>query len=1153
MQLNARVSGGPPRAALEALGALLCASILVAAFVLAAMAEPDRMTSQVAEVDLSGVLPAGEATDPGVRSLPLLDPDGPVVETFPQGAGLEDLSTVQPVMQRLTARLGMEPVLYTLLTTSLDDPNGGPEDDLDLYKGYPYRYVTLDPVVDNWLVPEAVAADPRAVVDLAGLLLLEAVRSQREDDVDSDANSWAGVAYSLLRRARDVAPSCDVQLQLTFVLSMGYAPHIGDVEVEARRAVDACPGDPTPLWLLGQVQSAQASLIESFFKYERGPRAMARSAEATFAELREAYPDSPLGWAGAGDLHLQLADEAEQLGQQPFQVRSWRRAALAEYVEARRRSDDPALLMGWSRAMSAHGDDDEAVEALGDLASKLPWQPVHQIVLIAALERAHRPADIVASVEATPRVDRPMMASLSLSPRRVGVGEPASPNYGFDGSRAGSAYDQSQKYDAGSSVQDLGFVPVSNGTWTESWCRAGAFVAALIQVGRTDDAWQLMDQGLDPESYDAVSTSCHGGPLPPDDGFSTQPGFGDSLSALGRIGLVAALETGDPAVQADALARSDDGYTSPDGLLSQALDAQSDFWRAAGDLDRAAAVVDDWRQELPDDPWALHRAGELAFLSDDHDEAAADYEASLALFPPGGEYGDTAFGDHGLGSQAVDDLEGRASTRLELGAAQELAGDTDAAASTYSDVLDELRGLEPTDYARELTFYTHGQLGALALSVGDLDQAAGQLASALALVYGDEAPPGPDDEVGWGRQATGFSSGAQDNNLALALAKLDRGDEAITFARAALAHDPANPIFADTVAFAQHLAGDEDDAVETYRAALAADSTSYVSANNLAVLLAQDGHRADAAAVLQDALRVAPDYAIGWHNLGVVQAPASLELLSSQGALATAAGLDRDLRGRDDLIVDTEIYRSGLDVSKPLPPDWTYAASATSSPSRLTLSVILLLLLRVVWALGLDKLVSVVGERVVRQPGERAVRRRLWRRLDPVWAVVACLGVVGWPLLRAGHSVLERGVLVGAGAALVLLPLLVRRLLATAARVEVRHFTWTPAVVLGVAAVPFGLALAPYPFMAGDAPQSRRLRAVVPLVVAPVAIAFLALAWLDPTPLARTLAVSFAALLGSVLAPIPPLDGSHFTGRLLNAVVTLGLAGVTAAVALNWV
>ncbi len=1151
MQLNARVSGGRPRVALEALGTLLCAAMLVTAFVLAAVAEPPHTEAVEREVDLSGVLPPGDQTDPGVRALPLLDPDGAVVATFPQGAGLDDPAQVQAVLHGLAGRLGLDLVIDSLLATPLEDPDLGGGNDLDLYQGYPYQYVTLDPIIDEWLTAEAVQADPEAVLDLAGLLLLDATRSQRESDYEHDPSSWAGVAYSLLRRARDLAPSCDVQLQLTFVLSMGYAPHIQDVEAEAGRAVEACPDDPTPLWLLGQVQSAQASLIESFFKLERGPRAMAGAAEDTFAELRDAYPDSPLGWAGAGDLHLQLADEAEQLGQQPFQVRSWRRAALVEYVEARRRSDDPALLLGWGRALSANGDDDAAVDALEEVEELLPWEPVHQTVLLAALERAGRPADVVEDLEEEREFDRPMMASLSLSPRRVGVDEPASPNYGFDGSRAGSAYDQSQKYDAGSSVQDLGFVPVSNGTWSESWCRAGTYVVALLEAGRTDDAWQLMSEGLDPESWDGNSVDCHGGPLPTDDFY--EPGFADSLTALGRIGLVAALETGDPDIRADALQRSDDGYATPDALLSQALDAQSDFWRAVGDPDRAADVVDDWQDELPDDPWAHHRAGELAFLAGDYDEAADEYERALELFPTGGEYGDQQYGDHGLGPQYLDDLEGRASSGLELGAAQELGGDPDAAAATYESVLGELAGMEQSDYVRELTFYTHSQLGSLSLSEGDLDEASEELTAALDLEYGEDEPPGPDDEVGWGRQSTQLSSGAQDNNLALALAKLDRGEDAVTYAGAALAHDPANPIFVDTVAFAQHLAGHEHAAAEAYRAALAADPTSYVSANNLAVLLAQDGHRTDAAAVLEDALEVAPDYAIGWHNLGVVQAPASRELLASQGALATAGTLDRDLRGRDDLIVDTEIYRSGLDVSKPLPPDWTYAASASGSTSRLTLSVILLLLLRVVWALGLDRVVSALGERVVRQPGEGPVGRRFWRRLAPVWAVLACLVIVGWPLYRAGHSALERGVLVGAGIALVLLPLLVRRLAAAASHVGVRHQTWAPAVALGLVAAPFGLVLAPYPFLEGDAPRLGRLRAVVPLVAAPVSIAFLALAWADPTPLARTLAISSFALLASVLVPVPPLDGSHFTGRLLNLVVTVGLAAGTAVFALSWV
>ena len=104
--------------------------------------------------------------------------------------------------------------------------------------------------------------------------------------------------------------------------------------------------------------------------------------------------------------------------------------------------------------------------------------------------------------------------------------------------------------------------------------------------------------------------------------------------------------------------------------------------------------------------------------------------------------------------------------------------------------------------------------------------------------------------------SSGFGrlEGAQDNNLALALAKLGRHDDSIAYAESALAHDPVNPIYVDTVAFVHDLAGDEQRAAITYRQALAADATSYVSANNLAVILAQDGQRAEAAAVLEDAV-----------------------------------------------------------------------------------------------------------------------------------------------------------------------------------------------------------------------------------------------------------------------------------------------------------
>ena len=654
---------------------------------------------------------------------------------------------------------------------------------------------------------------------------------------------------------------------------MGYAPHIEDVEAEAGRAVEACPDDPTPLWLLGQVQSAQASLIESFFTYERGPRAMARAAEASFAGLRAAYP----GLAAGLGRRRRPAPPARRRG------RAARPAAVPGACVAAGRPggvrrgaaplDDPALLLGWGRALSANGRDEEAVDALEEADELSRGEPVHQTVLVAALERADRPDEVVETIEETPRLDRPMMASLSLSPRRIGVGEPASANYGFDGSRAGAAYDQSRSTTPGRACRTSASCRSATAPGSSRGAARAPTSTALIEDGRADDAWQLVSDGVDPESWDGNSVDCHGGPLPPPDDFSTQPGFTDSLTALGRIGLVAALETGDPDVRADALSRADDGYTSPDALLSQAFGRAERLLasrRRPGPGRRGRGT---WQQELPDDPWAHHRAGELAFLAGDHGEAADDYERALDAVPDRG----------GVRRDGVRrPRAGAAVRRRQRGPGQHRAG---AGRRPGARRRLRRRGLVLPVPARRAARARAVRLRARADLLRPLPARLARAVRGRPRGGGRRADRGarpgvrrggaarPERRGRWGRQASRLSSGAQDNNLALALARLDRGDDAVTYAGAALAHDPANPVYVDTVAFAQHLAGHGREAADAYRAALAADPTSYVSANNLAVLLAQDGDRTDAAAVLEDALRAAPDYAIGWHNLGVVQAP----------------------------------------------------------------------------------------------------------------------------------------------------------------------------------------------------------------------------------------------------------------------------------------
>jgi hypothetical protein len=75
----------------------------------------------------------------------------------------------------------------------------------------------------------------------------------------------------------------------------------------------------------------------------------------------------------------------------------------------------------------------------------------------------------------------------------------------------------------------------------------------------------------------------------------------------------------------------------------------------------------------------------------------------------------------------------------------------------------------------------------------------------------------------------------------------------------------------------------------------------------------------------------------------------------------------------------------------------------------------------------------------------------------------------------------------------------------------------------------------------------------VPAAVVPVALVFVALAAVDPVPLARVLALTATALLSSVLTPVPPLDGAYLKHRLLSLGVTVVFTGTTLAFAFKWI
>jgi tetratricopeptide (TPR) repeat protein len=125
-----------------------------------------------------------------------------------------------------------------------------------------------------------------------------------------------------------------------------------------------------------------------------------------------------------------------------------------------------------------------------------------------------------------------------------------------------------------------------------------------------------------------------------------------------------------------------------------------------------------------------------------------------------------------------------------------------------------------------------------------------------------------------------------------------------------------------------------DAAISADRAALAADPGAYPAANDLGVELAREHHDKQAARALRQAVGAKPAYALAWFNLGVVlsrmgprHAPAA------QGAFAHAFRLDGSLRDRPHHpMIDEGVYRTGLDVSRPLPAAWSLSRVHTGTP-----------------------------------------------------------------------------------------------------------------------------------------------------------------------------------------------------------------------------
>jgi tetratricopeptide (TPR) repeat protein len=579
---------------------------------------------------------------------------------------------------------------------------------------------------------------------------------------------------------------------------------------------------------------------------------------------------------------------------------------------------------------------------------------------------------------------------------------------------------------------------------------------------------------------------------------------------------------GDPAMLAGiaALELGDVRAARASGIKLHDLHAQrQNLWRWAGELAHAERAAREWaRGNVGARP--LIRLGEIEFLRRRYDDAARHFDAA--------------------GRRDAEAL-------LKRGAALVAAGRRDEGLRTLRAADDVAMQQQPSDFFDSMatlswSYYALAQLGDAEREAGALRAAADDYAAARRLEPQLQSAHDSDFRVAhlWLNSAI----------TETALGHLKRG---LRLAERALRVDPENPLFLMTTAFAAERAGRHATALRLNRGALWADKTAYPAANDLGVLLARQGRDDEAVAVLRRAVGANEDYALGWFNLGVVLgAMGPRHLPASQGSLARAFALDPALRDRERKpTIDARTYRTGLDVSRPLPPEWSFAATQRRAPEK-TVGLAALLLV----AFGLARTLAATGSgrdlaNTWLEPLANATGRlRLPSVLrHPAVAVAATLAVVLWPLARDPSGGASAAVVGALGVVvLVAAALRIRARVARRAGERAEQQSWTPGVAFALGTAAAGLTWAPLPVLRKAGP---RVHWAAPVALACVAIPLVAMtAWLD-IPLTRALAATALVMAASLLTPVKPVDGgaiaaaggtaAGLTGLALAVLLVLGL------------
>jgi cellulose synthase operon protein C len=954
------------------------------------------------------------------------------------------------------------------------------------------RVTFLDP-----RLPPLRPAPPALENDLAALLMINGAMPTNGEGHSTVSFPHGGeLALDLLRHAV-TGGGCAPELNLAFLWAADSIQVDDPAERVYGKAVRACPRDPTPLWALGEYQLQHDV---------QGGAATDSALFDTFRRLQRRFPGAAASWAGEGDADMVAGYQIQS--NEPFTARERFAQARALYLRAVGLQPNFQNRAGLARSLAALGDYRAAIATQRRVVASDPSSPELQARLLDYLQRAHRfaAAAVVAArlslvhtfasgvelfaappTHADPAAEEAISGDEDVAdPLSTGVGqmEPVNILVISEAVTAPSA--------AESNLSFLPvFTPMTGVGGTARWCPAWSRLVDLLLAGRpaevlSDFSDHLVD--LRPGQEDCSSVL--------DNGPRDLAGVAELM--LGHIR--AARRVGKP--------------TS----LSSLEDLRQNLWRYAGNLRRAAAAAYQWAKLQPHNVLAVQREGEIAFLRHRYNDAVDHF--AIAVNRSRLRYTYTNWrGEENVGL-------------LDQGTALAYAGRRSEALATLA----AANAAAARSGQKEVSAFAMEEAGDTLLDSGHPLQAtedygvASDAESGISTAAPEAVPLVPD---------------ALDNNAAIA--DIATGDPAmgVTLAARATKIDPGDPIFWWTEAAAQQYLGDRADAISDYRVSLARDPSEFPAANNLGVLLMQEGHDGAAVTALRS-VGADRDFATGWFNLGVaLERLGPLHVAASEGSLARARTLDSKLASRGPVpLFDNTTYISHLDLSKPLPANWTFASSQThASVAAAGFSVILVIVFGLARSLsaratpgGAQKWFDVIDAFDKKVPNIPMLQA-------PAVGIAATAAFLLWPLHSgttdgwAATAAFAIGVLI-----LIAVVIRVRQLAATREHITLHQETWPPAIAFGLVVTLIGAGWSPLP-VARAPGNATRIHWAGPTAVGMLAIVLLGLAtWLN-VAITRSLGAAGLVMAASLLTPVKPIDGATVSTTAVGALPSLAVLG----------